>query len=189
MKALNKVLFGLLATTCLANVSYGEPIISNATPIPDANVLLNFNGSGLDWVYAGPIAPGEFAPFNLAPVSYRAAEGWRAATAAEWAARPNWNDFIVAGNPCNIVSPLNGYTNQSCYLLATPYWSDTFSHVDMNDFAQGRVTDGVNNFVQFGVYETIFVRGLQNPVPEPGTFALLGLGLAGLGLSRRRKAN
>jgi hypothetical protein len=47
------------------------------------------------------------------------------------------------------------------------------------------VTGGWQGYYNIGEIE---VNGTPAGVPEPGTLALLGLGLAGLGLSRRREA-
>lgn len=158
-------------------------LIDATTIIPDSEVIINLNGTGLDWVYAGPIAPNEFGAGNIQPATYRAAEGWRVATAAEWALRPLWTDFLRPG-----ASIPAGYStsDHSSYRFTSEYWSD-YTHVDFGDYEQDRVTDGVNGVIS-GVPETIYVRSsVSAAVPEPATWAMMILGFGVVGFAMRRK--
>lgn len=171
-----------LALGCFIGVgTAGAALFGPATLIPDDRILVNFNNTGLDWVYAGPVAPGEFGTGEIEFPSFRAAEGWRSATTEEWALHPNWDDFIVPGNDV----PATTWSDFTVYRAAPEYWS-SFTHVDIQDFADGRVTDGVNGIIS-GVPETIYVRASASAdIPEPATLALFGSSLITLFAVRRR---
>jgi len=191
------VVFALAAGTATVEAS----LISVATQIPDSEVLLNYFGSGLDWTYAGPVAPNGYnqTPGEIELPSYRANEGWRFATDAEWAKRPYWTDFIKPGYTVDDLD-MDSQFNHSAYRFTTEYWS-TFTHVDTADARQGLITNGLD-FGDNWWWETWYVRDTgftptlsvtfsaavaSAGVPEPTSAALLGLGICGATICKMRR--
>lgn len=174
----------LLIGALLGGTAFAGSIIPNTIAIPDSEVLINFNGTGLDWVYAGPIAPDEFGPGNIESPGYRAAEGWRFATLADWALRPDWDDFTRIGFTVPAVA---SWSDHSQYRFASEYWG-FFSHVDLNDAADGLITNGLDIGSLTGVWETFYVRDTRS-VPDTGATALLCVMAFAAMVGYRRRQN
>ena len=144
----------------------------------------------LDWAWAFPLPAADGLD-----LSFQSTLGWHIPTLAELAFAPLATAFLFAGGnvPFNGTDPLTGaefqatngaYTGAGA--CATPYFAKVFKHCDWQDglgqpFGPWAGMAGANSLA-----DQLVVR---NAIPEPSTYALMALGLAGLiGVSRRRRS-
>ena len=142
-----------LILTFLLSIFYSPTIVPKTTPIPDSEVIINYQVSGLDWCYAGATPPGILSRLRMQGPNYRKAERWRYSTPEEWANRPTWEEFTRPGQ--EVPWDIEEFCDHKVYRFTSQYWSN-YDFVDLMDAANGFIWSGPN--APDHAHETWYVR-------------------------------
>ena len=162
---MRKLLILAISAFLLCGSAFGASLLG-----VDPHPSLVVNKGGIDWVWAAPCAPGGCGTITLH-------HDWKLPTATDWAV---WSDLDQFFNAFNTPTKLCG----------AAYFSNQYDHCDASDVAAGYVYNSPlaagPQYAADGLAETFLVRGEAAVVPEPGSFALLGIGLAAVVARVRR---
>ena len=123
------------------------PVAVNAVPVDTSPITsayyINFNG--LLWAWASPVSSENWFGLNtLYAPSIQ--DGWREATAGEWASRPLASDFGTSDN----------------FKCASRFWNSSFTYCDYSDVQSG---NGTNiRVVNANSLDIWYVKSVPEPV-------------------------